>query len=75
VQYIVARVSTLLKQTHKPRQAEDKLSDADQLPHRLVSPTQYNRSLLSDFEQTQVNSDTLPVRGQLTPAYTYGSIS
>jgi len=75
VQYIVARVSTLLKQTHKPRQAEDELSDVDQLPHRLVSPTQYNRSLLSDSEQTQANSDTLPVRGQLTPAYTYGSIS
>jgi len=75
VRYIIARVSTLLKQTQKPRQAEDELSDADQLPHRLVSPNQYNRSLLSDSEQTHTNFDTHPVRGQLTPAYTYGSIS
>jgi len=75
VQYIAGRVSSLLKQIHKPRQVEDELSDTDQLPHRLVSPNQYNRPLLSESEQTQAYSETLTVQGHPTPVYTYGSIS
>ena len=75
VRYITGKVGTLLKQVCTRNQAGEELSDADQLPHRLVSPNQYNRSLLSESEQVHANSDTLSVQGQLTPVYTYGSIS
>jgi len=45
-------VFTLLPpmQICKRNQAEDELSDADQLPHRLVNPNQYNKTLLSVSE-------------------------
>jgi len=73
--YIAGKVSIMLKHIHKPVQQENQPSDADQLPHRLTSPNQYNRSLTSEFEQTYANNETLSVRGQLTPVYPYGSIS
>ena len=74
VRCITGKVATLLKQLRTRNQA-DELSDADSLPHRLVSPNQYNRSLLSESERTHTNSETLSVRGQVPPVYTYGSIS
>ena len=75
VRCIAGQVGTLLKKIHTPNQAGDDLSDADSLPHRLVSPNQYNRSLLSEFEQAHVNCETLATRGQIPSVYTYGSIS
>ena len=75
VQCITGKVSTLLKQIHTRYPAEDELSDANPLPHRLISPNQYNRSLLSVSEQTHANTETLTVQGQVPPVYTYGSIS
>ena len=75
VRFIASKVSTLLKQIHTQNQAGDELSDADLLPHRLVSPNQYNRSVLSVSERTHANSVTLSVPGQVPPVYTYGSIS
>ena len=74
-QYIAGKVSTLLKQICKQNQAENELSDANSLPYRLINPNQYNRLLLSDTEQTHINSETLTVRGQVPPVYTYGSAS
>ena len=74
-QYIAGKVSTLLEQICKRNQVGDELSDADSMPHRLVNPNQYNRSLLSDTEQTHINSETLRARGQVPPVYTYGSVS
>ena len=71
--HIAGKVHTLIKQIHAQNRGEDELSDDNPLPHRLVNPNQYNRSLLSESEHTQTNSET--VRGQLTPVYTYGSIS
>ena len=71
VQCITGKVGTLLKQVHTRNQAADELSDADSLPHRLVSPNQYNKSLLSESERTHANSET----GQIPAVYTYGSIS
>jgi len=70
-------VFTLLPpmQICKRNQAEDELSDADQLPHRLVNPSQYNKTLLSVSEQADDNSETLAIRGRFPPVYTYGSIS
>ena len=75
VRCITGKVGTLLKQVRTRNQAGDELSDAESLPHRLVSPNQYNRSLLSESERTHANSVTLSVRGQVPPVYTYGSIS
>ena len=75
VRFIASKVSTLLKQIHTRNQAEDGPSDANPLPHRLINPNQYNRSLLSVSEQTHANSETLSVPGQVPPVYTYGSIS
>ena len=72
-QYIAGKVGTLLKKFHKKNRAEDDRSDP--LPDRLVNPDQYNQSLLSESEQAPANSETLTVAGQLTPVYTYGSIS
>ena len=72
--YIAGKVGTMLNM-HLPVQQENQPSDADQLPHRLTSPNQYTGSLTSESGQTYVNTDTLSVRGQLTPVYTYGSIS
>jgi len=76
-QYSAGKVSTLVKQNLicKRNQAEDELSDADQLPHRLVNPSQYNKTLLSESEQADANSETLAVRGRFLPVYTYGSVS
>ena len=58
-QYIAGKVSTLLEQICERNQVGDELSDADLMPHRLVNPNQYNRSLLSDTEQTHVNFEML----------------
>ena len=49
------------------------LLEDDPLLHRLVSPSRYNRSLLSESEQAHTNSET--VRGQPPSVYTYGSIT
>jgi len=43
--------------------------------YRVVSPNQYNWSLLPDTEQTHNNSQTLTVRGQAPPVYNYGSVN
>jgi len=75
VGYIAGKVKTLLKQMKKQNQAEDGPSDADSLPHRLVSPNQYDRSLLSESEQAHATSETLSILGQVPPVCTYGSIS
>jgi len=75
VEYIAGKVKTLLKQMKKQNQAEDEPSDADSLPHRLVSPNQYDRSLLSESEQAHANSKTLSMLGQVPHVCTYGSIS
>ena len=75
VGYIAGKVKTLLKRMKKQNQAEDESSDADSLPHRLVSPNQYDRSLLSESEQAHATSETLSILGQVPPACTYGSIS
>ena len=74
-QYIAGKVSTLLEQICERNQVGDEHSDADSMPHRLIDPNQYNRSLLSDTEQTHINSETLRARGQVPPVYTYGSVS
>ena len=47
VRFIASKVSTLLKQIHTRNRAEDGPSDANPLPHRLVSPNQYNMSYRS----------------------------
>ena len=78
--YIAGKVSTLLKQippVYRQNQAEDELSDADSLPHRLISPNQYSRSLLSESKQAHAKTDSelLTVRGRVPPVYNYGSIS
>jgi len=74
--YIAGKVSTLVKQNLICKQNQaDELSDADQLPHRLVNPSQYNKTLLSVSEQADDNSETLAIRGRFPPVYTYGSIS
>ena len=73
--YISGKVHNVIKQICTRNQGENQLSDADPLPHRLVSPNQYNKSLLSESEQTHANSESLSVGGQLTPVYTYGSVS
>ena len=73
-QYIACKISTLLKQVHKQKQGNE-LSDADSLPHRLVNPNQYNRSLPTDTEQASNNSETLTVRRQVSPVYNYGSVN
>ena len=52
-QCIAGKFSTLLEQICKRNQVGDELSDANSMPHRLVNPNQYNRSLLSDTEQTR----------------------
>ena len=73
IMYVTGKISSFLKKIHKQyNQAEEELSDTDSLPHRLVSPNQYNKSLLSESEQTH---KTLTVQGQVPPVYTYGSIS
>jgi len=71
-QYIAGKVGIMLKQIRKPNQAEDEPPDADQLPHRLICPNQYN---ISESEQTYANVETLKAQGQLPPVCTYGSIS
>ena len=73
--HIAGKVSSFVKQICKQNQAGDELSDADSLPHRLVSPNQYNRSLLSESEQTHPNSESLSVGRQVTPVYISGSVS
>jgi len=71
--YIAEKVHTLMKQICARNQDENELLEDDPLPHRLVSPSRYNRSLLSESEQAHANSET--VQGQPTPVYTYGSLS
>jgi len=72
---IAGKVHVLIKEIRARNQGEIELSDDNPLPHRLVNPNQYNRSLLSDTEQTHNNSETLTARGQVPPVYTYGSVS
>jgi len=62
--HIAGKVETLIKQIRAKNQGENELSNDNPLPHRLVNPNQYNKSLLSESEHTTV-------RGQLTPVYTY----
>ena len=45
VQSIAKQVSTLLNQVCTQNHTEDQLSDANPLPHRLISPNQYNKSV------------------------------
>ena len=52
VLYVAHNVGILLKQTHTQNQAEDELSWANSLPHRLVNPNQYNNSSLSEHMPT-----------------------
>ena len=59
VRCITHKVGALLKQVRTRNQAGDELSDADSLPHRLVSPSKHNRSLLSVSEQANANTETL----------------
>jgi len=74
--YVAGKITTLLKWICKRNQVGDELSDADSLPHRLINLNQYNRPLVSDTEQAHINqSETLTVRGQVQPVYTYGSVS
>jgi len=73
--YISGIVHNVIKQICTQNQGDNELSDTDPLPHRLVSPNQYNKSLLSESEETQANSESLSVGRQLTPMYTYGSVS
>ena len=75
MQFFVRKVNTLLKQVCTRNQAEEEISVADSLPHRLISPNQYDGSLLSESEQTHANTEIPTVRGQVSPVYTYGSIS
>ena len=52
VKLIAGKVSAWLKKIHKRNQAEDELSWANSLPHRLVNPNQYNNSSLSEHMPT-----------------------
>jgi len=72
---IAGKFNTLIKQVCTRNQAEEETSVTDSLPHRLISPDQYDGSLLSESEQTHVNTEILTVRGQVSPVYTYGSIN
>ena len=72
VKYVAGRVGALLKCMHIGKQTED--AQEDPLPHRLVSPDQYNRSLLSVSEQADTNVASA-VQGPIPPVYTYGSIN
>ena len=71
-QYVAGRVGALLKCIHTGKQTED--AQEDLLPHRIVSPYQYNRPLLSVSEQANANV-TSAVQGPIPPVYTYGSIN
>jgi len=73
--YIRGKVHTLIKQIHARNQDENELLEDDPLPHGLVSPSHYNRSLLSESEQAHANNQHLHNQEQPTPVYTYGSIS
>ena len=75
--YIAGKVSTLLKQIYRQNQAEGEHSDADSLPHRLISPNQYSTSLLLESKQAHAKTDSEPltVRGRVPPVYNYGSVS
>ena len=70
MQCIAGKVNTLIKQVCTRNQAEEETSAADSLPHRLISPDQYDGTLLS-----HVNTEIRTVRGQVPPVYTYGSIN
>jgi len=75
--YITGKVSTLLKWICRRNQAEGEHSDADSLPHRLISPNQYSRSLLLESKQAHAKTDSEPltVRGRVPPVCNYGSIN
>ena len=68
-QYVAGRVGALLKCIHTGKQD----AQEDPLPHRLVCPDQYNRTLLSVSEQA--HTDVTSVQEPILPAYTYGSIN
>ena len=71
-QCIAGKVNTLLKKVCTQNQTDEEISVADSLPHRLISPNQYDRC---ESEQTHANTEIPTVRGQVSPVYTYGSIS
>ena len=71
-QYVAGRVGALLKCIHTGKQTEG--AQEDPLPHRIVSPDQYNRPLLSVSEQANANV-TSAVQGPIPPVYTYRSIN
>ena len=75
MQFFVGKVNILLKQVYTQNQAEEEISVVDSLPHRLISPNQYDGSLLSESEQTHANTEISTVRGQVSPVNTYGLIS
>jgi len=56
-QFIAGKVNTLIKQGCTRNQAEEDISVSDSLLHRLIIPNQYNRSLLSESEQTHANTE------------------
>ena len=68
--YIRGKVHTLIMQIHVRNQDENELLEDDSLPHRLVSPSRYNRSLLSELEQAHANNQHLHNQGQPTLVYT-----
>ena len=74
MRFIAGKVNILLMKICTQEWAEEEISVADSLPHRLICPDQYDRSLLSESEQTHVNTEAPTVR-QVSPVYTYGSIS
>jgi len=75
MRFIAGKVNILLKKICAQKRAEEEISAADSLPHRLISPDQYDRSLLSESEQTHVNTEAHTVQRHVSPVYTYGSIS
>ena len=75
MQFFVGKVNILLKQICTQKRTEEEISVADSLPHLLISPNQYDGSLLSESEQTHADTEIPTVRGQVSPVYTYGSIS
>ena len=69
---IAGKVHTLINQIRARNQGKTEPTGDNPLPDQLVNPNQCNRSLLSESERTQTNSET--VRGQLAPLHNYGSI-
>ena len=49
VKYITRQVRTFIKRVCKRNQAENELSEANPLPHRLINPNQYNNRAVSTY--------------------------